>query len=352
VAQNANKNVKLMEKDLLKAAKSALKVNKKAADFTSLIGTDQQDEKELRDKLVSKLKEKEIEKMKVSGEKLRDNSFYNSDEANDMEDISEDELSQDRLTPKDDEDLSDNLDQVSDEDLRLTSSGGETPDGDDQDQEKKAKKHKKKKKKKKDEKREKRRKRRELEDHISLAQRIADRDPDKRSRSRDKDRDRDRDRHRDRDREHHREQRRNRSPNSSPKKHYRSRSRTPPPSWRNRREDAILERKAIIRDRILKERMDSRRKEQAMEEQYDQMVNPHLYGGPGGGYRKLVKGHYEDVQRAQLDNEIRIRERRERYQRNDRGHDREHHGGRRDDRRGGRPYPPSRGGRDVGYHRR
>ena len=96
VVQNANKDVKNLEKDLLKAAKTASKYNKKAADFTNLISGKDKDEKELRDKLVTKLKEKEIEKMKECGEKLRDNSFYITDD-DEMEDISEDELSVSRV---------------------------------------------------------------------------------------------------------------------------------------------------------------------------------------------------------------------------------------------------------------
>lgn len=86
MVQNANRDVKNLEKDLLKAAKAVSKLDKKA-DITALIGKDK-DEKELRDKLVLKLKEKEIEKMKECGEKLRDNSFYYSDEEHSMEDIS------------------------------------------------------------------------------------------------------------------------------------------------------------------------------------------------------------------------------------------------------------------------
>ncbi len=79
-----------LEKDLLKAAKAAsTKLNPKT-DFTSLLGKDK-DEKELRDKLVSKLKEKEIEKMKECGEKLKENSFYySSDES--MEDVSDEAM--------------------------------------------------------------------------------------------------------------------------------------------------------------------------------------------------------------------------------------------------------------------
>ena len=93
-------------------------------------------------------------------------------------------------------DFSENLDEISgDDELRLTSTDNDEndEDGEDDDDTKKSKAKKKKKEKKKkrkkdkEEKREKRKKRKELESHISLAQRIADRD-----RGRDRDRDRDR----------------------------------------------------------------------------------------------------------------------------------------------------------------
>lgn len=48
------------------------------------------------------------------------------------------------------------------------------------------------------------------------------------------------------------------------------------------------------------------------EEQWERMTNPHLFGGGGGGYRKVKVGeHYEEVQKEVLQHEIRIRERRE-----------------------------------------
>ena len=47
------------------------------------------DEKELRDKLVSKLKQKEIDKMEQCGENLRQSCLYSDDS---MEDISEEDL--------------------------------------------------------------------------------------------------------------------------------------------------------------------------------------------------------------------------------------------------------------------
>eukprot|EP00092_Neocalanus_flemingeri_P031393 GFUD01034098.1.p1 GENE.GFUD01034098.1~~GFUD01034098.1.p1 ORF type:complete len:770 (-),score=299.84 GFUD01034098.1:76-2385(-) len=57
--------------------------------------------------------------------------------------------------------------------------------------------------------------------------------------------------------------------------------------------------------------------EQAKEEQWERMTNPHLFGGSGGGgFRKVKVGqHYEEVQKEVLQHEIRIRERRENSQR-------------------------------------
>lgn len=94
MVQNSNKNVKNLEKDLLKAAKAASSKLNNKSDITSLIGNDK-DEKELRDKLVSKLKQKEIDKMELYGEKLRDardNSLFFSDDDESMEDISDEAL--------------------------------------------------------------------------------------------------------------------------------------------------------------------------------------------------------------------------------------------------------------------
>jgi len=57
-----------------------------------------------------------------------------------------------------------------------------------------------------------------------------------------------------------------------------------------------------------------RNEEQAKEEQWERMTNPHLFGGSsGGGFRKVKVGqHYEEVQKEVLQHEIRIRERRDR----------------------------------------
>merc|ERR1719273_174449 len=295
VAQNIKGDVKNSEKDLFKTAKIASKLSKKS-DITGLIEKDR-DEAELRNKLVSKLKEKEIEKMKECGEKLRDNSFYSDGEDESREEISEEELGKEQeeriLSSEEDEEL----DEVSEEDLRLTSSTDNDEEGNGtEDKKKKRKKEKKKKKKKekeKDEKREKRKRRKELEDYTTLAQRIANRD--RRSRS-----------PRDKDKERH-QSRRERSPARKPHEHWdRPRERTREDEIRERQ----LERMQKVRESQLRSRMEAKRKEQAMDEVYDQMVNG------GGDYRKLKRGeHYEEVQNQVLANEIRIKERREKYDR-------------------------------------
>merc|ERR1719300_1465680 len=78
--------------------------------------------------------------------------------------------------------------------------------------------------------------------------------------------------------------------------------------------------------------------EQAKEEQWERMTNPHLFGGSGGGgFRKVKVGqHYEEVQKEVLQHEIRIRERRYKmdYQRSkERGDYRDRGSSRRESRR-------------------
>ena len=95
MVHNVNKDVKTREKDLLKTAKAASKRLNKGeggSDIASLLSKDNainSDEKELRDKLVSKLKQKEIDKMEQCGENLRQSCLYSDDS---MEDISEEDL--------------------------------------------------------------------------------------------------------------------------------------------------------------------------------------------------------------------------------------------------------------------
>ena len=88
MVQNASKDVKVSEKDLFKTARVASKLSKNN-DVTGLIGKDR-DEAELRNKLVSNLKEKEIKKMKECGDKIRNDKLY-SDGDESREEISEEE---------------------------------------------------------------------------------------------------------------------------------------------------------------------------------------------------------------------------------------------------------------------
>ena len=90
MVQNASKDVKVSEKDLFKTARVASKLSKNN-DVTGLIGKDR-DEAELRNKLVSNLKEKEIKKMKECGDKIRNDKLY-SDGEESREEISEEEES-------------------------------------------------------------------------------------------------------------------------------------------------------------------------------------------------------------------------------------------------------------------
>lgn len=64
-----------------------------------------------------------------------------------------------------------------------------------------------------------------------------------------------------------------------------------------------------------------RNAEQEKEEQWERMTNPHLFGGGKNAFRKSkADGHYEQIQKETLENEIRIRERREKPDYNDRGY--------------------------------
>ena len=109
-------------------------------------------------------------------------------------------------------------------------------------------------------------------------------------------------------------------------------------------------------NRRLAERQAAKQAEQAREDMYDRMVNPHLYGNGdergGGGFRSIKPGeHYEEVQKKDLEYVIRVRERKKREEKREeelrmREREREeyHRGGRRD-----RPYPDPR---DREFHPR
>ena len=98
MVQNASKDVKVSEKDLFKTARVASKLSKNN-DVTGLIGKDR-DEAELRNKLVSNLKEKEIKKMKECGDKIRNDKLY-SDGDESREEISEEEEDNISGSPRD-----------------------------------------------------------------------------------------------------------------------------------------------------------------------------------------------------------------------------------------------------------
>lgn len=93
-----------------------------------------------------------------------------------------------------------------------------------------------------------------------------------------------------------------------------SRSEEGYPDYRTRRAEEQARRR-------IEKREQEKKAEQAKEELYDKMMNPHLYGpgdsgGGRGGYRRVRPGeHYEDVQKKELDHEIRMREREERRRR-------------------------------------
>jgi len=280
--------------------------------------------------------------MKECGDKIRNDKLY-SDGDESREEISEEEEDNISGSPRDKDERRDrderrhrlavakerkveklyssdeeggDLDQVSEEDLRLTSSTDNDEEGNGtEDKKKKRKKEKKKKKKKekererekdkerdeeKEDKREKKKRRKELESYTSLAQRIANRD--RRSRS-----PRDRD---ERDRDERRHGHRESSASAREEKHVeqwarqQQRGRTREDELRDR-ERQHLERQ---HQRRFERRMAEKNQQQSMDNIYDEMING------SGGYRKLKRGeHYEDVQNKLLANEIRIKERREKY---------------------------------------
>uniref|UniRef100_A0A0K2TPJ1 Akinase anchor protein 17Alike [Saccoglossus kowalevskii] n=1 Tax=Lepeophtheirus salmonis TaxID=72036 RepID=A0A0K2TPJ1_LEPSM len=272
-------NVKNLENDLLRTAREA----KNKVTRSSSQGFEDykdRDEKFLRDKLVNRLKKKEENKLKEQTSKLdepKESSKNNiekgedeSEEEGEEEDEEEEEL---RLTSStEDEDGKEDIDDEGDRKKRKKEKKGK----------KKRRKEKKKKKKKDDEER---RKRRELDSHISLAQRIADRE--KRSRSREKTR---------------KEIIQKLPSNDEGYPDYRA-------------VDRMRERE----NRRLALKNQKQEEEKAKEELYDKMMHPHLYGGDiplpsksAGTSRKLRRGeHYEQIQKEHLENEIRIRERRE-----------------------------------------
>merc|ERR1712038_851139 len=150
-------------------------------------------------------------------------------------------------------------------------------------------------------------KKKELESQIHLAKRIAEKEKHEKRRSLESSDDSDY-RNKSRGREHNRYGDHNISKESKEKTAY--------PDYREkmlakRREDA----RQAAREKRSAMILHQKKVEQAKDEVYDQLVK-----GGGTTYtssdkmRKLKKGeHYEDAQREFLENEIRIRERREKY---------------------------------------
>ncbi|TRY75592.1 hypothetical protein TCAL_00520 [Tigriopus californicus] len=284
-------DVKNLEKDLLRtAAKEAKGTFAKAATILSTSFKDQ-DEKALRDKLVQRLKQKELNRMEHFGDRLRRTQglVSNSDSSSDgLEDISDEENVEEMKSNEDSDDEKEDID--GDEELALTSTDEE--EFEKKERLRRQRKKEKKKDRKRKEKEESKRRRKEIESHVKVAQNIADRD--KRSRSREKRHSNSRDdesRHGSRRRQAHMDEEQTVS------------------SYREIRAEERLRKR-------LEEKAAAKQAEQAKEELYDQMVNPHLYGEGRSGHRRLKPGeHYEDVQKKELEEQIRIRERLERDKR-------------------------------------
>merc|ERR550525_577994 len=349
-------------KVILEAAKKDAKKKGGKSSSTNLTAK----EKEIREKLVMKLKKKaegDISRQQIKVNRAKNDDFESVSDADlseelkasndEMEEISEDDLNKDSS----DSDQSSEID--SDEELRLTSTD------DDSDGEKRKKKRKKEKKDKKRKTREKEkdretRKQREILRQIKLAERIASkRSPVRRS----PEYKADLWEHEKYDRERNpgkRDRERERTPTGyyGAQDYYNKRRRS---TEREEREAAPIdefERGEYERERFMKAskmkkverflRQQGMRKEQIeremekayeqyfstlakkeggrgqtlytgprnaeqeKEEQWERMTNPHLFGGDRGAFRKSkTANHYEDVQKETLQNEIRIRERRE-----------------------------------------
>jgi len=365
-ATNKSKDeIKSLGKVMLEAARKDARYSKGSKDTENL----QDKEKEIREKLVLKLKKKaegdveqqqgKITKAKTDGfESVSDEDISgpiedgSSEEG--MEDISDDEIEHDSES----EEVSSEID--SEEELRLTSTDDESDH--------EAKKRKKRKKEKKDRKEKKKksrdrdrdyRKERELKKQIHLAERIASRrSPVRREARADLWEHEKYDRERNSGRSY---SKRERTPTGyyGAKDYYERRRRS---AEREEREAAPVdeferdeyERRKFLNSAKLKkvnrfltqsgmrkEQVEKemerayekyfsslarkeggrgyagpRSDEQVKEEQWERMTNPHLFGGSGGGgFRKVKVGqHYEEVQKEVLQHEIRIRERREKME--------------------------------------
>lgn len=315
-------------------------------------------EKEIREKLVMKLKKKaegdiSRQKMKVNRAKNDDFESVSDDDLSDEIDVSNNEMEQvsdDEKNYDDSNSGSDNSSDIdSDEELRLTSTD---EDSDDDDQS-----HKKRRKEKKKKGRERSRdrasrKQREIERQIRLAKRISSkrspvrREPQYKA---------DLWEHEKYDRERNLG-RRERTPTGyfGAKDYYNNRRRSVEREERDaapvdeferdeyererfmkaskmRKVERFLKQQGMRKEQIEREMEKAyeqyfsslskkegrtmytgpRNAEQEKEEMWERMTNPHLFGGDRGAYRKSKSTHYEEVQKETLQNEIRIRERRE-----------------------------------------
>ena len=93
MVKGQGKKVRNLEAELLETAK---RVSKKATDASGTMTYKDRDEKLLRDKLVTRLKEKEVQKMEHFGERLKNAKENNYIETSDdgVEDISDEDLDQ------------------------------------------------------------------------------------------------------------------------------------------------------------------------------------------------------------------------------------------------------------------
>ena len=93
MVKGQGKKVQNLEAELLETAK---RVSKKATDAAGTMTYKDRDEKLLRDKLVTRLKEKEVQKMEHFGERLKNAKENNYIETSDdgVEDISDEDLDQ------------------------------------------------------------------------------------------------------------------------------------------------------------------------------------------------------------------------------------------------------------------
>jgi len=337
------------------AAKKGSRVSKKKEASVNLTAK----EKEIREKLVLKLKKKaedgiNRQKIKVNRAKNDDFESVSDDDLSDEINVSNDEMEEVSEDNRNDSD-SDNSSEIdSDEELRLTS----TDEDSDDDRSRKKRKKDRKDKKRRDNSRDRgSRKQREIERQVRLAKRIASkrspvrREPEykadlweheKYDRARSGNlgtRERTptgyygaKDYYNNRRRSVEREEREAGGPMDDFERDEYERERFMKAS-KMRKVERFLKQQGMRKEQIEKEMEKAyeqyfsslskkegrtmytgpKNAEQEKEEQWERMTNPHLFGGgERGAYRKAkASTHYEEVQKETLQNEIRIRERRE-----------------------------------------